>query len=124
MVFMDRRQSFHSFSAPINRDLRGILSLKPYMSIESDKIKPFKDHPLSNSEGTFICESPWRQARPQRAIRAAEAARIPSPSFCVIQYESAGTYHCESDTRRSAESALMPSSCRIDSLECDCSVII
>lgn len=47
MVSMDRKQSFHSFSVPMNRDLRGILSLKPYMSFESDKIKPFKDRPLS-----------------------------------------------------------------------------
>ncbi len=47
MVSMDRKQSFHSFSVPMNRDLRGILSLKPYMSFESDKIRPFKGSPLS-----------------------------------------------------------------------------
>ncbi len=47
MVSMDRKQSFHSFSVPMNRDLRGILPIKSYVSFESDKIKPFKNHSLS-----------------------------------------------------------------------------
>ncbi len=50
--------------------------------------------------------------RPGRAMREIEAARIPSPSFCVIQYKSAGAYHCEGDAIRAAAAAPMLSSCK------------